>query len=67
MPHIGGQGIDMEVSKSFQKILTKQGLQFKMEQKVQYKWVILVKKSPKQLCNKNPDQWQMALNSFSFD
>jgi dihydrolipoamide dehydrogenase len=34
LPHIGGQGIDMEVSKSFQKILTKQGLQFKMEHKV---------------------------------
>ena len=34
LPHIGGQGIDMEVAKSFQKILTKQGIQFKLEQKV---------------------------------
>ena len=34
LPHIGGQGIDMEVSKQFQKILTKQGLQFKLEHKV---------------------------------
>jgi len=34
LPHIGGQGIDMEVSKAFQKILVKQGIQFKLEQKV---------------------------------
>ena len=34
LPHIGGQGIDMEVSKAFQKILTKQGVQFKLEHKV---------------------------------
>lgn len=34
LPHIGGQGIDMEVSNSFKKILTKQGVQFKLEQKV---------------------------------
>lgn len=34
LPHIGGQGIDMEVSNSFKKILTKQGIQFKLEQKV---------------------------------
>lgn len=34
LPHIGGQGIDMEVSKAFQKILTKQGLQFKLQHKV---------------------------------
>ena len=34
LPHIGGQGIDMEVSKAFQKILTKQGIQFKLEHKV---------------------------------
>ena len=34
LPWIGGQGIDMEVSKGFQKILTKQGLQFKLEHKV---------------------------------
>ncbi len=34
LPHIGGMGIDMEVSKAFQKILTKQGVQFKLENKV---------------------------------
>jgi len=34
LPHIGGQGIDMEVSKAFQKILTKQGIQFKLNTKV---------------------------------
>lgn len=34
MPHIGGQGIDMDVSKTFQRILTKQGIQFKLEHKV---------------------------------
>lgn len=28
------KGIDMELSKSFQKILTKQGLKFRMETKV---------------------------------
>lgn len=31
---IGGVGIDGEVSKSFQKILTKQGLKFKLGTKV---------------------------------
>jgi dihydrolipoamide dehydrogenase len=34
LPHIGGQGIDQEVAKAFQKILTKQGIQFKLETKV---------------------------------
>lgn len=34
MPTIGGAGIDGEVSKSFQKILTKQGLKFKLGTKV---------------------------------
>lgn len=34
MPSIGGAGIDGEVSKSFQKILTKQGLKFKLSTKV---------------------------------
>lgn len=34
LPHIGGMGIDMEVSKAFQKILTKQGIQFKLNTKV---------------------------------
>ena len=32
--HIGGMGIDMEISKQFQKILTKQGLNFKVNTKV---------------------------------
>ena len=34
LSHIGGVGIDMEISKSFQKILTKQGLKFKLDTKV---------------------------------
>ena len=34
LAHIGGLGIDMEISKAFQKILTKQGLKFKLETKV---------------------------------
>ena len=32
--HVGGLGIDAEISKSFQKILTKQGLKFKLNTKV---------------------------------
>ena len=32
--HIGGLGIDMEVSKNFQRILKKQGLDFKVNTKV---------------------------------
>lgn len=32
--HIGGMGIDMEVSKMFQRISTKQGLKFKLQTKV---------------------------------
>ena len=32
--HIGGLGIDMEVSKNFQRILKKQGLDFKLNTKV---------------------------------
>ena len=34
LSNIGGVGIDLEVSKAFQKILTKQGLKFKLETKV---------------------------------
>ncbi|CAF3327929.1 unnamed protein product [Rotaria socialis] len=34
LSHIGGVGIDMEVSKAFQKILAKQGLKFKLDTKV---------------------------------
>lgn len=34
LSHVGGMGIDMEVSKAFQKILTKQGINFKLENKV---------------------------------
>lgn len=34
MPTIGGMGIDGEVSKTLQKILTKQGLKFKLSTKV---------------------------------
>lgn len=34
MSSIGGQGIDAEVSKTFQRILTKQGLKFKLSTKV---------------------------------
>lgn len=32
--HVGGIGIDMEVSKTFQRVLTKQGLKFMLETKV---------------------------------
>ncbi|KAL5014236.1 hypothetical protein ScPMuIL_008506 [Solemya velum] len=32
--HVGGLGIDMEVAKSFQRILQKQGLKFKLDTKV---------------------------------
>ncbi|CAH8511015.1 unnamed protein product [Schistosoma rodhaini] len=32
--HVGGMGIDMEISKNFQKILTKQGLKFLLNTKV---------------------------------
>jgi dihydrolipoamide dehydrogenase len=32
--HVGGLGIDMEISKNFQRILTKQGLKFKLNTKV---------------------------------
>lgn len=32
--HVGGMGIDMEISKTFQRILTKQGLKFKLSTKV---------------------------------
>ena len=34
MPQIGGVGIDAEMAKSFQRILTKQGLKFKLGTKV---------------------------------
>ncbi|CAN7982665.1 unnamed protein product [Ixodes pacificus] len=32
--HVGGMGIDMEISKNFQRTLTKQGLKFKLATKV---------------------------------
>lgn len=32
--HVGGMGIDMDVSKNFQRILQKQGLKFKLDTKV---------------------------------
>ena len=32
--HVGGMGIDMEISKTFQRLLTKQGMKFKMNTKV---------------------------------
>merc|ERR1711936_113478 len=32
--HVGGMGIDMEISKNFQKICKKQGLSFKLNTKV---------------------------------
>lgn len=32
--HVGGMGIDMEMSKNFQRILQKQGLKFKLGTKV---------------------------------
>lgn len=32
--HIGGLGIDAEISKAFQRILTKQGMKFKLNTKV---------------------------------
>ena len=34
LPAVGGAGIDSEVSKTIQRILTKQGLKFKMATKV---------------------------------
>lgn len=34
LPHVGGVGIDMEISKNFQRILKKQGMKFMMETKV---------------------------------
>ena len=32
--HVGGVGIDMEISKNFQRILQKQGFKFKLNTKV---------------------------------
>lgn len=32
--HVGGMGIDMEISKNVQRTLTKQGLKFKLNTKV---------------------------------
>ncbi|GCB85458.1 hypothetical protein scyTo_0026138 [Scyliorhinus torazame] len=32
--HVGGIGIDMEITKNFQRILQKQGLKFKLNTKV---------------------------------
>lgn len=34
LSHVGGMGIDMEISKNFQRILQKQGLKFKLSTKV---------------------------------
>ena len=34
LAHVGGLGIDMEISKTFQRSLTKQGLKFKLSTKV---------------------------------
>ena len=34
MGHVGGMGIDAEVSKQFQRIMTKQGMKFKLNTKV---------------------------------
>ena len=34
MGHVGGMGIDMEVSKQFQRLCVKQGLKFKLNTKV---------------------------------
>ena len=34
MGHVGGMGIDMEVSKQFQRLCQKQGLKFKLNTKV---------------------------------
>ncbi|XP_065313272.1 dihydrolipoyl dehydrogenase, mitochondrial-like isoform X2 [Gordionus sp. m RMFG-2023] len=34
MGHVGGQGIDMEISKQFQKTLLKQGMKFRLNTKV---------------------------------
>ncbi|CAF4379302.1 unnamed protein product, partial [Rotaria magnacalcarata] len=41
LSHIGGIGIDMDVSNAFQKLLTKQGLKFKLDTKdmVELEWV----------------------------
>ena len=32
--HVGGMGIDMEIAKSFQKTLQKQGMKFRLKTKV---------------------------------
>ncbi len=32
--HVGGMGIDMDISKQFQRIMTKQGIKFKLNTKV---------------------------------
>ena len=32
--HVGGLGIDMDISKQFQRIMTKQGIKFKLNTKV---------------------------------
>merc|ERR1719357_693558 len=34
MGHVGGMGIDMDISKQFQRIMTKQGIKFKLNTKV---------------------------------
>ena len=48
--HVGGMGIDMEMSKQFQRIMTKQGIKFKLNTKVikliiiQIDWYIIIVK-----------------------
>ena len=32
--HVGGMGIDMDIAKNFQRIMTKQGIKFKLNTKV---------------------------------
>merc|ERR1719370_834797 len=32
--HVGGMGIDMDIAKQFQRIMTKQGIKFKLNTKV---------------------------------
>ena len=34
LEHVGGMGIDMEIAKSFQKTLQKQGMKFRLKTKV---------------------------------
>lgn len=65
MPSIGGVGIDSEVSKQFQRILTKQGLSFKLGTKV-----MSATKSGEQILvevenAKDPSKKETVSNSFN--